>query len=113
MKGYITIKTPQPVTVEGLYDLMQRQGTFELPYELHGKGMMQTIRFPLKGNNAMDIGARKNSITLAITKVSMLKDIGLSVLTDQWSSVLDTSKKDNQELLEDTAAEVRRITGGK
>lgn len=113
MKGYIGIKTPQEVTIEGLHELMQREGKFELPYEIHGKGMMQTIQFPLKGNNVMQVAARKKSISLSITKANQLKDVAIWAVTDGWSSVFDSSAKDNQGLLEDTAAEIRRITGGK
>jgi hypothetical protein len=113
MKGYIGIKTPEEVTIESLYELMQREGKFELPYEIHGKGMMQCIHFPLKGNNVMQIAARKKRISLSIAKASQLKDVAVWAVTDGWSSVFDRSAKDNQELLEDTAAEIRRITGGK
>jgi len=113
MKGYIGIKTPEEFTIESLYELMQREGTFELPYEIYGKGMMQTIRFPLKGNNVMQIAARKKSISLSITKENQLKDVAIWAVSKGWSTVFDSSKKDNQELLKDTAAEIKRITGGK
>ena len=113
MKGYISIKVPEPVTPESLYALMQSEGKFELPYDIHGSGIMQTIRFPLKGNNIIQIAARKKSIALSTTKASHLKDMGLMALTDGWSTLLDSSVKDNQQLLEEIAAEIRRITGGK
>jgi hypothetical protein len=113
MKGYIGIKTPEEVTIEGLYALMQQEGKFELPYEIHGTGIAQTIRFPLKGNNVLQVAARKKSISLSITKANQLKDVALWAVTNGWSDVFDSSAKDNQELLKDTAAEIKRITGGK
>jgi hypothetical protein len=113
MKGYIGIKTPELVTVEGLYELMQREGKFELPYNLQGKGIMQTIAFPLKGNNIIQIAARKKSISVSVAKANQLKDVALWAVTNGWSDVLDSSARDNQELLEDIAAEIRRITKGK
>ena len=113
MKGYIGIKTPEPVTVEGLFDLMQREGKFELPFEIHGKGFMQTIRFPLRNNNIVQIAARKKSISLSTAKASNLQDTALWALTDGWSDFFDTSVKDNQALLESISDEIRRLTGGK
>jgi len=113
MKGYITIKTPDNHTTEELYELMQREGKFDLPYELQGSGIMQKIQFPLKGNNVIQVAARKTNINVVTAKGSMAKDIGLHVLTDGWSSILDSSKKDNQAMLESIAKEVRRLTGGK
>jgi hypothetical protein len=113
MKKYIGIKTPEDFTVESLYELMQREGKFELPYEIHGKGVTQTIRFPLKGNNVMQVAVRKKSIGLSITKANQLKDVGIWAVTNGWSTVFDSSGRDNQELLRDTATEIKRITGGK
>ena len=113
MKGFITIKTPDNHTTEELLALMQQQGKFDLPYELTGSGMMQRIQFPLKGNNCIQVAASKTTINLTINKQSALKNLGLSVLTDGWSDILDKSKKDNQGVLEEIAAEVKRITGGK
>lgn len=113
MKGFIAIKTSDPYTTEEIYELMKREGKFELPYELHGSGMLQHVRFPLKGNNVIQVAASKKSINVVTSKASMAKDIGLSALTNGWSDVFDRSKKDNQGLLEDIAAEVRRLTNGK
>ena len=113
MKGVIGIKTPEKVTIEGLYELMQREGNFELPYETHGKGIMQTIRFPLYGNNIIQVAAQGKSISVSVTKASNLKDIGVNALTNGWSNVFDSSRKDNHLLVEEIAAEIRRITGGK
>ena len=113
MKGFITVKTPEPFETDSLYELMQREGKFELPYDIQGKGMMRQIRFPLAGNNVIQIGANKKTINIVTAKASIAKDIGMSVLTRGWSDVMDSSKKDNQTLLEDIAAEIRRLTGGK
>lgn len=113
MKGFITIKTPESHTTEELYELMRSEGKFDLPYDLQGKGMMQHIRFPLKGNNVLQVAASKKTINVVTNKDSILKSAGLSALTNGWSDILDTSKKDNQGLLEDVAAEVRRLTNGK
>ena len=113
MKGFIAIKTPDNHTTEELYELMQREGKFDLPYELQGSGMMQKIQFPLKGNNVIQIAASKTRINVVTAKGSMAKDVGLHALTGGWSSILDSSKKDNQAILESVAAEVRRLTGGK
>ena len=113
MKGYVGIKTPEEVTIEGLYDLMKREGTFELPFEIHGKGMMQTICFPLKGNNMLQIAARKKSISVQTAKASQLKDVALWAVTNGWSDLFDSSRKDNDEMVQDIAAEIRRLTGGK
>ena len=113
MKGFITIKTPEPVTTDGLYELIQSEGKFELPYDIQGKGMMRQIRFPLQGNNVIQVAANKKTINVVTAKANIAKDAGLSVLTGGWSDVLDSSKKDNQALLEAVAAEIRRLTGGK
>lgn len=113
MKGFIAIKTPDNHTTEGLYELMRREGKFNLPYELQGSGMMQRIQFPLNGNNVIQVAAGKKTINVVTAKGSMVKDIGLHVLTDGWSTILDSSKKDNQAILESVAAEIRRLTGGK
>ncbi|MDR1961207.1 MAG: hypothetical protein LBQ16_02890 [Gracilibacteraceae bacterium] len=113
MKGYVGIKTPEEYTVESLYELMQREGKFELPYEISGQGMMQTIQFPLNGNNVIQIAARKKSISVSVAKANKLKDVAIWAITDGWSDVFDRSKKDNQGLLETVAAEIRRITSGK
>lgn len=112
MKGFITIKTPDNHTTEELHALMQREGKFDLPYEIQGKGMMQRVQFPLKGNNVIQVAANKTTINVVTAKGSMAKSFGLSVLTNGWSDILDSSKKDNQALLEDIAAEIRRLTNG-
>ena len=113
MKGFITIKAPEPLTTDELYELMQREGKFELPYDIQGNGIMRQIRFPLKGNNIIQIAAGKKTINVVTAKASIAKDAGLSVLTGGWSDVLDSSKKDNQAILEAIAVEIRRLTGGK
>lgn len=113
MKGFIGIKTPDEYTIEKLYELIEREGNFALPYELVGKGKMQRIQFPLSGNNVIQIVAAKKTINVATAKGSMTKDLGLHAITGGWSSVLDSSKKKNQDILEDIAAEICRVTGGK
>ena len=113
MKGFITIKTPEVFDIDKLYELMKSEGKFELPYDIQGKGMMRQIRFPLKDNNVIQVGASKKKINIVTAKASMAKDIGMSALTGGWSDVMDTSKKDNQAILEEIAAEIRRLTGGK
>jgi len=113
MKGFIAIKTPEEHTTDDLYELMQREGKFDLPYEIKGSGMMRHIRFPLKGNNVIQVAAGKKRINVTTAKDSMVKDVGLHALTGGWSSILDTSKKNNQAVLENIAAEIRRLTGGK
>lgn len=113
MKGFIAIKTPDDHTTEELYALMQSEGKFDAPFELQGKGMMQKIQFPLTGNNVIQVAASKKNINVVTAKGSMAKDIGLHAITGGWSSILDRSKKDNQAALENIAAEIRRLTGGK
>lgn len=113
MKGFITVRTPDEYTTEELYALVQREANFALPYELTGSGKMQRIQFPLKGNNVIQVAASKKTINVVTNKGSMTKDVGLDAITGGWSSILDSSKKKNQEMLEEIAAEIRRVTGGK
>ena len=108
----IKISVPENITVAELYDMMQAGGEFELPYALGEEGAIEYILFPLDGNNVIKVTAEGREIQVYTTKDNWWRDIGTRQLTRQWSNIIDSYEGDYQPLLENIAAEIRRLTGG-
>ena len=108
----ISVAVPEAVTVAELYDVMQRDGAFALPYDLRGEGDMMHIVFPLAGNSIIKITAEDRVIRVCTTKENWWMDIGLRQWTHQWTNIFDAYQRDHQPTLERIADEIRRITGG-
>ena len=112
IQSNIKITAPEAVSISRLYNLIQSEGEFELPYALGDDGAIEYIIFPLDGNNVIKVTAEGRSIQVFTTKENWWLNIGLRQLTRQWTNILDSYEGDYQPLLENIAAEIRRITGG-
>ena len=110
--SHITITLPEPITVAELYTIMENDGEFELPHTLSVDGAIEYITFPLGGNDVIKITTANGKIEVFTTKDSWWEDHGYRLLTRGWSNILDSYQGDYQPLLEDIAAEIRRITNG-
>ena len=109
----IRITVAEPVTVTALHEIMQRDGDFDTPYTFLDEGAIEYIVFPLAGNDIIKIAVDGRVIKVYTTKENWWQDIGLRQLTHGWTNILDSYQGNYQPLLEDIAAEIRRLTGGK
>ena len=108
----IKVTVPEAISIVELYDRMQDEGEFAALYELGSEGVIEYIIFPLDGANIIKVTAEDRVIQVYTAKENWWQDIGFRQLTRQWSNILDSYQGKYQPLLEDIAAEIRRITGG-
>jgi hypothetical protein len=110
---FIKIDAKKSYTLEELYAVLKEKGQFESGSpELKKIVGIPCIVFPGAGGYCNQVTVRKNKITIGQTPDSAKgvgKYVGLSALTDGWSSVLNMGNSKNAAVMETIGREIERL----
>lgn len=106
-----SIKVSKKYSIDEIFDILKAEGNLPAEPYITGKGFMRGLFVPGVGKYDVNIATMGKKITCSeyVRQGEQLKNLGLNIITDSWSDVLDGQSLDNRAVTDMVADEIERL----